>query len=346
MSRRWSMLAILLLVVTLAGGAARLLLVDPGGAMTDAGQAFISTLDAEQQKTALLSYDQPERVKWHFIPLAERKGLQIKHMNADQRKAALALLKSALSETGYHKATEIMSLEGILRELEKERKGGPIRDPERYYFTLFGKPSTSGSWGLSVEGHHLSLNFAVRDGKVLANSPAFYGANPAIVRNEIAGQVKAGTRTLAKEETLAFDLFKSLNAAQRKTAVIAEKAPADIRGPADSQPPQGSPEGIAMAQLDKDQQQILRKLVGEYLANMPASIAERRVEEFEKSDAAQVHFCWAGADTAGVGHYYRVQGPTFLIEFVNVQPDAAGNPANHIHSVWRDLRGDFGLAAK
>ncbi|MBL8829823.1 MAG: DUF3500 domain-containing protein [Planctomycetaceae bacterium] len=344
MLRRWIPVSLVLIVALIAGGAMRLLLEDPGKTMTDAAAKFIGTLNAEAKHTAMLKYDDPTRLKWHFIPMPERKGLQVKNMTADQRAAALELLRSALSQVGYHKATEIMSLEGILRELEKDRKGGPIRDPDRYYYTLFGTPGAQGTWGLSVEGHHLSLNFVVRDGKVLAHTPAFFGANPATCRNEIAGYPKPGTRTLAKEEQLAFDLLGSLSSEQRQTVIRAEKAPADIRGPADSQPPQSAPEGIAISKLNDAQQKTVKSLVTAYADNMPESVAAKRLAEINEAGWDKVYFSWAGADKPGVGHYYRVQGPTFLIEFVNVQPDAAGNPANHIHSVWRDLRGDFGVS--
>ncbi len=344
MSRRWIPASLVLIVALVAGGAMRLLLEDPGKTMTDAAVKFIGTLNDEAKQTAVLKYDDPTRLKWHFIPMPERKGLQVKNMTAAQRAAALELLRSALSQVGYHKATEIMSLEGILRELEKDRKGGPIRDPERYYYTLFGTPGAQGTWGLSVEGHHLSLNFVVRDGKVLAHTPAFFGANPATCRNEIAGYPKPGTRTLAKEEQLAFDLLGSLTDEQRKTVVRAEKAPADIRGPADSQPPQSAPEGIAVGKLNDAQQKDVEGARNRLCGQHARVGCRQAFGRDQRSGWDKVHFSWAGADKPGVGHYYRVQGPTFLIEFVNVQPDAAGNPANHIHSVWRDLRGDFGVS--
>lgn len=343
MSRRWIPVAVVLLVASVSAGAMRLLLDDPGKTMTTAAVKFIGTLNDDAKKTAVLNYDDPSRLKWHFIPMPERKGLQVKHMTPEQRTAALELLRSALSQVGYHKATEIMSLEGILRELEKERKGGPIRDPDRYYYTLFGTPGETGTWGLSVEGHHLSLNFVVRDGKVLAHTPAFFGANPATCRNEIADYPKPGTRTLAKEEQLAFDLLASFDAEQKKSVITAAKCPADIRGPADSQPPQSAAEGLAASKLKESQQKTLKALVESYAMNMPESVAAQRLAEITAAGWDKVHFSWQGAEQPGIGHYYRVQGPTFLIEFVNVQPDAAGNPANHIHSVWRDLRGDFGV---
>jgi hypothetical protein len=293
-----------------------------------------------------MGFDDPRRLKWHFIPLAERKGLQIKEMNAEQRKAALALLESCVSEAGYHKAEVIMGLEAILKELEKTRQGGPIRDPERYYWTVFGSPSKTGKWGLSIEGHHMSLNYVVDGGKLSAFTPSMFGANPATVHSHVAGGAAVGTRILSNEEELGFKLVNSFDGAQQKTAIIAEKAPADVRSAGEPQAPQTAPEGIAAKDLKPEQVETLRQLLSTYLNNMPRETAAVRVAEIEKEGFDKIHFAWAGAQKPGIGHYYRIQGPTFLCEFVNVQPDAAGNPANHIHAMWRDVRGDFGVPAR
>lgn len=341
--RRGGWLAALLIFAGLAAGAARLLDAQAGPGITAAAQKFLASLDDAQRKTATMSFDDPARLKWHFIPLAERKGVQVKHMNARQRAAALALLQAAMSELGYQKATTIMSLEEILRELEKSRAGGPIRDPERYYFTIFGEPKNEGAWGWSIEGHHLSLNFVVRDGHLDSHTPAMMGANPATVMRHIAGGPAEGIRVLAQEEQLAFDLIHALSADQRKTAVIAETAPKEVRAAGEPQPPQDAPEGIAAKALSATQAETLRALITAYTDNMHSETAKARWREIDEAGFDRVHFAWAGADQPGIGHYYRVQGPTFLVEFVNTQPDSAGNPANHIHCLWRDIRGDFGV---
>lgn len=317
-----------------------------GPAMTGAASSFLKVLSDEQRKVAVLDYDTPKRVEWHFIPKDQREGLQIKDMNEAQRKAAHTLLKAALSEIGYDKATRIMSLENLLRELEKTKKGTPLRDPERYYFTLFGEPSETARWGLSVEGHHLSLNFVVEKGKVISSTPTALAANPATVHNEASGSQPKGTRLLAKEETLAFELLKSLKDDQRKSAVIAETALKEVRSAGEAQPPQEAPAGIPASKLDDNQRKILERLITAYTENMPDDIADGRWAAIRESGQEQIHFAWAGADKPGIGHYYRVQGPTFLIEFVNTQADAAGNIANHIHCMWRDMRGDFAVAVK
>lgn len=316
-----------------------------GKVMAGAAQAYLATLSDQQKQIGLLEFDTPQRFSWHFIPLETRKGVKIRDMNEAQRKAAHHLLATSLSELGYTKATQIMQLEEVLAQLEgdKERKR---RDPLKYYFTLFGQPSADGRWGLSVEGHHLSFNYVVDRGEVVASTPQFMAANPSVVKKEYEGYAKQGTAVLAKEEELGFALMHSLDDAQRTAALIADKAPADIRGAAEPQAPQTKPEGIAASKLNEEQREKLNHLVEEYIAAMPADVAKRRRDEIQQAGVDNIHFAWAGATKPGVGHYYRVHGPTFLIEFVNVQPDAAGNPASHIHCVWRDPRGDFGVPVK
>ncbi len=338
---RW-MLLLFLIGLTPVAGWTFYRETSPGVEMSDAATEFVKLLDDEQRKTALLSYedDTDQRVNWHFIPMEHRKGLQVKHMNAEQRKVALQLLQAALSESGYSKAKQIMAIEKLLAEIEG--KGRFVRDPERYYFTLFGA-DFGGRWGLSVEGHHLSLNFVVEDNKVISSTPQFFAANPAVVKTENTSGFELGTRILAKEEQLGFDLVNSLNDDQRKMAVIAKEAPREIRAAGETQPPPDAPVGIPARRLTSDQQSVLSKLIHEYATVVPAMIAEQRLSAMENAGFDNVHFAWAGATMPGIGHYYRIQGPTFLIEFVNTQPDASGNPANHIHCVWRSMRGDFAI---
>ena len=334
----------LAMLLILSGAALGMLKLRPAGAdMVTAAQQFLAGLSEEQRAEATMAFDDPARLDWHFIPKEKRKGLQIKHMDERARKRAHALLASGVSALGYDKAVTIMSLEAMLRELEKARKDGPLRDPERYYFTVFGKPEAKGRWGWSVEGHHLSLNFVVADGQLASVTPAFFGANPAEVKTELSIGPKVGTRVLRDEEELAFKLLASLSPEQRRAAVIAEKAPADIRAAGEAHAPAAAPEGLAAKELQSEQVETLWALLRSYTDKMPAEIGEARLAEVRKGGIENVYFAWAGADKPGVGHSYRVQGPTFVIEFNNTQPDSAGNLANHIHSVWRQMAGDFGL---
>lgn len=309
----------------------------------DAASDLVKTLDESQKKVAVLPADSPLQVGWHFIPKDERKGLELNHMSAAQRASLDKLLQTLLSEVGHQKTTQIMLLEKLLKELQDKHGGsGPIRDHLRYYVTFFGAPADTGQWGLSFEGHHLSLNFVVRDNKIIASTPQFFATNPATVKSENSVGIPLGTRVLRLEETLAFELVNTMSPGQLATAMIAETAPREIRAAGSPQPPQEEAVGIAWRDLSKPQQQLLRRLLVQYVRAVPDDVAEERLTAIKESGGfKQIKFAWAGAMHPGVGHYYRVQGPTFLIEFVNTQPDADGNPANHIHAVWRDMRGDF-----
>jgi hypothetical protein len=333
-------------VVFVAGGWYKLLYRGVGADLTANANVFLATLSPEQRAQATLPYDDPRRLEWHFIPKPERKGLQIKDMNDDQRKAAHHLLQAGLSLLGYEKASTIMTLESILRELEKTRENGPIRDPERYYFTIFGEPSPRGTWGLSIEGHHLSLNFVVQDGQIASSTPTFFGANPATVRGDHGFGHAKGLQVLKPEESTGFALWNGLSPEQQQKARIAEQPPMDIRAAGEAQPPTTAPEGLPAKDLEASQVQALWDLLEAYAANMPQEVGEARLDAIQAAGIDQVYFAWAGAGEPGIGHYYRVQGPTFLIEFINTQPDAEGNTANHIHAVWRDMAGDFAIPIK
>jgi hypothetical protein len=348
MSSKKSLAALAILLVFIASGAALLKPQSAGEDMAKAAQAFLDTLSDAERAKVVKDFGDASRIDWHFVPMPSRKGLQLREMSDDQKKAAHALLAACLSEAGYKKAATIMELEKILHAAEKKSgKGKFARDHLRYYYTIFGQPKADGRWGLSIEGHHLSLNFVVDGGKLVSHTPAFFGVNPAVVKNDHDVGPKNGTRVLAEEEQLAFKLLGSLESAQKKTAIIAEKAPADIRGPVGTQAPQEAPAGIPAAKLSESQVAILRSLLEACAAKMRSERSEADLKAIDDAGIDKVHFAWAGAEKEGIGHYYRLQGPTFLVEFVNVQPDGDGNPANHIHSVWRDLKnGDFALPAK
>jgi hypothetical protein len=316
-----------------------------GEAFLAAADGFLGTLNDAEKKLAVMDYDNSERVAWHFIPKDSRKGLVVKDMNPKQRKAASQILRAGLSFLGYKKFTNIMKLEGVLHELEKASPGRFPRDTELYYYTLFGKPSKDGKWGVSIEGHHMSLNFVIENNVVISSTPQVMCSNPTIVPADLAGFEK-GARVLDNEETLGFDLVNSLTDEQKKTAIIAETAPKEVRNAGQAQPPQTPAEGILIRELEDEQKKTLRQLIMTYTRSMAPDIAAKRLSDIKEAGWGKVKFCWAGATKPGVGHYYRVQGPTFLIEFVNTQPDAAGNPASHIHCLWRDTRGDFAIAVE
>jgi len=298
--------------------------------MTKAATSFLESLSAEQRGKAGFEWKDAERLNWHFIPRA-RKGLPIKEMNDDQRKLAHALLKSGLSEAGFTKASTIMSLEAILREMEGPN-GKMVRDPELYYVSLFGKPGGTATWGWRWEGHHLALNFTVVGGKFVVGAPAFMGSNPGVVKEG----PRKGLRVLGDDEELGRKLVKTLKAEQAKDAVVAEKAPPDVLLMPGKKVELQAPAGIAWGKLDAEQQALLWKIIGEYAGRLRGELAKQDLDAIEKAGKDKVAFAWAGGKEVGEGHYYRVQGPTFILEYDNTQ-----NNANHVHSVWHDPANNF-----
>ncbi len=323
--------AMRLLVVLLLAGlptSARSTLGGPAE-MARAAARFLNQLTPEQRARASFSFDDAERLNWHFVP-RERRGLPLKAMSAAQREAARQLLLAGVGERGSAKVSDIMMLEQVLRDMG----GNPaIRDPELYFFSVFGSPESDDPWGWRVEGHHLSINFTVVGPAPTSSTPAFFGANPAHVRSG----PHAGLRALAAEEDRARDLVRSLRADQRAIAIIATEAPRDIITGNAATAEALSPAGLAADRLDPDQSALLRRLVDEYLDRMAPDLAAERRDRLGRTDFRRITFAWAGSIEPGQPHYYRIQGPTFLIEYDNTQ-----NDANHIHSVWRDFDGDFG----
>jgi hypothetical protein len=315
-----------------------------GTKMAAAAESLQESLTAEQREKAVFAYDSKERTRWFFTPQQDakkrttRKGLPIEEMTETQKKAALALLKAGTSEGGYTQATTIMSLESILNELEKG--GAMVRNPDWYFFTIFGDPTKNGPWGWRVEGHHLSLNFTLDGGKVVASTPAFFGANPATVKQ---GDRK-GLRTLAEAEDLAKELFRSLDDDQRKIALL-EKPFTDAQiGESKASVSVGEAKGLPASKMNEQQKAKLDEIIKSYAERMPPDVAATELAQVKEAGLEKVHFAYTGGLESGQPHTYRVQGPTFVVMFLNEQSDSAKNPANHIHSAWRSIKGDFGLA--
>ena len=299
------------------------------GVMTNAAKAYLNALSPELRARSIFPFDSDERLNWHFVPL-ERKGVALREMTSAQKHLAEALLSAGLSQQGIIKAHTIMSLDQILKDMEKGK--GPERDPEKYYVTIFGEPSEQGTWGYRFEGHHISLNFTVVNGRI-ASSPSFFGDNPA----EVKEGPRAGLRALMREEDLGRELVKSLDDAQRNVAIVDKTAPKDILT-FDSRKAalNGQPNGLPFSKMSAKSKQVLTELVSEYATNFPPQISDFRMEQFRKNQG-NLYFAWSGGIEKGEPHYYRVQTPVFLIEYDDTQ-----NNANHIHSVWRDYAGDFG----
>ena len=298
--------------------------------MAVSAQRFLAALNTEQTSKAVFKLEDAERKNWHFIPRT-RLGLPLKEMSQEQRLLAQALLATGLSNQGYSKALTVMSLEAVLAELEKGQTGKAVRDPEMYFFSIFGEPNDGTAWAWRLEGHHLSLNFTC-SGHGTASTPSFYGSNPGEVRKG----PRMGLRLLAKEEELGRELARSLTEEQKKAAVLEGAVPKDILNDPKRQDMTLS-EGVLLTSLSEAQQETAGLLIREYLGTHRAEVADAEWKRIRAEQWNGARFCWGGGMEPSVAHYYRIQGENFIMEYDNTQ-----NEANHPHAVWRDRVRDFG----
>ena len=305
-----------------------------GRAMADAANAFLKDLNAEQRSKASFKFDDDSRFEFRYTPRA-RTGLPLKEMTEAQRAKAHALLKSGLSMRGYTNATAIIDLENVLRAIEPPRTGANaiVRDPELYFVSIYGDPAGKTPWGWKFEGHHISANFTLVDGKPIVFAPSFFGSNPAVVKEG----PQAGKRALREEEESGRALMAALTEEQRKKTIFDVTAPREMITAENREAKMLDTVGITYAELTPEQKRLFEKVLDAYLGRVAPELAKSRLEALQKAGMDKLSFGWAGTLDVGAPHYYRVQGPTFLIEYDNVQ-----NNANHIHSVWRDFSGDFG----
>ena len=331
--------------------------------MSAAAANFLAALSPDQKGKALLALsDEERRTIWHYTPIP-RDGLPLTLMDRPQQQLAMKLVATGVSEGAFGITSVVMGLENTLDMREGWVRPLPGRDSRLYYVRIFGEPSDEGAWGWSFEGHHVSLNYTIVKGQIIAPTPSFFGANPA--ESLLGGHAKL--RPLQGIEELARELMHTLDEGQRAQTIIAHVAPPDIVTTNSAYIAEGdlliepkavdewrarvhvhdheieklryssTPQGIVAGALNGGQQELLTALIGEYIHRMPDELAEIEMQKLQASGAAPIHFAWAGGLERGQGHYYRIQGGHFLAEYDNTQ-----DQANHIHSVWRDPRNDFG----
>lgn len=299
--------------------------------MVRAATQFLDEIgpDGSLRNRALMSF--ADRVHFKFTP-GDRPGVPLRDLSERQRQLALALVATGLSENGFTKAEITRQNELVLRAQENSDS----RDPLGYFLAIYGAPMTSGSWAWHWEGHHLSLHFTVVDCMRVASAPTFYGANPARVGTSVSGGPPMGTRNLGREEDLARQLagVLEMDPNKRSLAIVADQ----LRDtPETTSVTPSEPRGLLASAMNPVEQDMLRTLIAEYANNLAPELAAERLARIEDAGLDSVGFSWSGSLTMGQAHYYRVQGPTFLIEYVNEQ-----NNANHIHTAWRDFNGDYG----
>jgi Protein of unknown function (DUF3500) len=318
-------LAFLFLAFAAASAAAQ----SSAAKMRASMERVLAALPEKSRAQAMRPFEDRDRIDWHYTPRT-RNGISLKELDAGGREQVHALLRTALSATGYRKVVNIIELEIVLRELETF---GWMRDPERYHLTVYGAPDRAQRWGWRFEGHHLSLNFTLAGDKLAVDTPSFFGANPATV----ASGPRKGLRALGEEHDAGWALLESLGEAQRREAVFEARTYGDIVTANKDKVEPLAAAGIAGAKLDEKQRALLWKLIEIYAGSFEPGLAQARLARAKKGGIEGLRFAWAGSTARGKPHYYRVQGPLFLIEY-----DASQNDGNHIHTVWRDFNGDFG----
>jgi hypothetical protein len=302
--------------------------------MVKEATAFLNSLSPQQKAVAQFKFDDPERYHFNYVPMP-RKGIVFKELNTKQRELGMKLMQTVLSDAGFAKTKAIMELEIILKAIENRPQDGDRRDPEKFYFSFFGTPAANSIWGWRFEGHHISFNFSSDRKELVSVTPGFLGTNPAVVQS---GEQK-GKEILKDEARLGFDLLGSLNDVQKQKAIFNAKAPNDIVTDSSRKAIINDRNGILYSELTTVQQNKLVQLVQLYVNRYKSSFAQKMLKDIEKAGWKNIRFAWAGAQQPGLGnpHYYRVHGPSIIIEYDNTQ-----NNANHAHTVVRDLKYDFG----
>ncbi|MDA0660676.1 MAG: DUF3500 domain-containing protein [Planctomycetota bacterium] len=304
--------------------------------MADAANAWLASLDKEQQRRTKFLFRDEERRNIHYFPVP-RRGLPLKDMNAAQQQLAHALVSTGLSTQGYVKTLTIMSLGQLLREMEPD-KPNPFRDSDQYFFTLFGTPGPTGVWGWRLEGFHVSFSFTIVDGKAIAVAPSFLGVHPATVQEG----PRKGLRVLSQEEDLGRQLAKSLNDEQKQIAfhdipVFLEETVGGLTTGNARKIEDVTPTGLPASKMTTEQTGLLWELIQVYAQRHRSEVAESDLARIATAGPEKIHFRWSGSVEPGQGHHYMIHGPTFLIEYDNTQDNA-----NHVHCMWRDLENDFG----
>jgi hypothetical protein len=297
--------------------------------------AFINMLEAAQRTKALYPFDTTERYRFHYVPQDDRKGISFNELTPEQREAAIALLKTCLTDETVKKVKEIMLLDNVLKELENRKPEDHYRDPLKYFVTIFGVPAAGNIWGWRLEGHHLSFHFSASNNKLVAATPTFMGDNPAIV---LSGDQK-GKEVLKEETDKGFALVQNLSPEELKKALTDSIAPADIVTANNRRAMINNPAGIRYSELSAANKQRMLQLLNLYVHRYTTLFADAMLKEIQTAGLDNCWFTWIGYTDHAFGKpcYYRIQGPTIIIEYDNTQ-----NNANHIHTVVRDLKTDFG----
>ena len=300
-------------------------------------KAFLDSLDEKLRAKALYEFDNPKKkTGWSNLPvtMVPRSGVRLGDLTKAQRDAAMEVLAAILSKEGYQKVIDIMDADETLTKgggkggKDKGGKGGLNFGKDNFYLAVFGTPSATDPWFVQFGGHHLGLNVTVA-GKNFVMEPTLTATQPDAFQRD--GKT---VRPLGAENDTAFKLINALDEKQQAQAIIGGKARDLHLGPKEDGKTVKA-EGIKVSALTEKQQGLLLDLIGDWVNILNDDAATARMADI-KAKLADTYFAWSGPTTNGSAAYYRVQGPTVVIEY------APQGGISHIHTIIRDPTNDYG----
>jgi hypothetical protein len=313
--------------------------------MAEAARGLVASLNARQRERLHLPWGD-DRFVWDWLPgeARPRVGVRLLHMNDEQQAWALKLIDAALGSRAAKQVNQARQLEAHLRQFEKVSPDVifVVRDPEQYWVAVFGEPGGREPWGWGITGHHVSVHCTVVDGDLVGPWPLFIGAQPSTVATPVEHGLPVGFRNLPEEEDLARALLATFTPEQRTVAILDREIPWDLlthsAGHNTHLPDRTlMPRGLLYADMTGEQREKLVGLIRHYATRPSAEVAVIEWRKLERAGFDDVSFAWIDSDERGKGHYYNIVGPTFMVEYDNVQHNAT-----HLHTLWRDFTNDFG----
>ncbi|MCH2132236.1 MAG: DUF3500 domain-containing protein [Phycisphaerales bacterium] len=306
-------------------------LVFPGKTTDTAARALVESLSPTQRTELVFPFESRERIHWMYLP-GDRSGLPLRDMTPAQKEGVHDVLSTVLSEQGMLDLQGIYAMEVALRDASRRNgREDPSRDPDQYEFAVFGTPG-SGPWSWHYEGHHLSLNFTHVDGDT-AVTPLFIGVAPF----EIPSGPHQGMKVLGEESEAGFALLRALDDEQRARAIIANRPPGDVHTRPGQPHRLASPKGLPLSEASPAQQELAMAIFREYVDILHGPMASAEMERVQAAGPGNIHFAWMGSTEVDKPHYFRLHGPTFILEY-----DCVGGDPNHVHVVWHDPDRNFG----
>jgi len=293
--------------------------------MADTARELIASIDHKKKAELVYVFKNSSRENWHFFPnWSGRKGIPLSQFSNKQKGFIRELLHLLLTSEAFQEQENVRLIHGLRKDFKD-----PNNPMKLYYLSIFGSPSTSTNWGWRFEGHHLSLNCTLVNGKILSVTPSFWGASPVRANNLDDREIEL----FFEEQVVCLSLVESLTESQRQKGELNR-----------SKGPQAKPKifredfqndsGLYFSELKSKQQELLRRLIFTFAQKYRPEILEEVDQRKPIIDAETIRFSYRLNSERYIS-YFRILSKEYLIEYDN-------QGGNHIHAAWRDFDGDFG----